>query len=230
MKIVVASIFRNSSGYIDQYFKQVRMLADVLEDANHEVELLLVEGDSTDNSFALLESGLVAHGLQGKVLECSHGGQVFGSVDNAQRWRNISKVCNYLLMFLPKNDVVLYVESDLLWTPDTMLALLDDMNGYDAVAPMCFHLPTGKFYDTWGHRKDGVRFSQSSPYHAALNQVHPGERIEIDSAGSCIVMRAEVAALARFLPTELGIVGFCGDMRQWGFKLWLNPHQRVYHP
>lgn len=228
--IVITSIFRNSTGYLNRYFKQVAMLTDILEGAGHNVYLHLVEGDSTDGTFEAMRNEILLGGHNGQVLKCDHGGPVFGSIDNEQRWRNISRVCNFLLSELPKNDITLYVESDLLWTPETMIALLDDMNGYDAMAPMCFHLPTGLFYDTWGHRKNGVCFTQISPYHHDLAVVHPGDRVEIDSAGSCIVMRGEVASLARFMPPELGIVGFGNDMRQWGYKLFLNPHQRVFHP
>jgi hypothetical protein len=229
MKIVLASIFRNSSSYLDRYFTQITNLRSELVERGHSLTYAWAEGDSTDDTFQRL-SVHVNPRPDDVLIKVDHGGPVFGSVDNDQRWRNISKVCNALLDAIPTDtDYVIYVESDLLWTADTMLPLLNHvLNGLDAVAPMCFHLPTGMFYDTWGHRKNGLRFTQNSPYHPHIN---PGIDVtEIDSAGSCIVMNYSVAQHARFDPPELGIVGFGNTLRQLGFKLFLDTTQRVFHP
>ena len=230
MNVVLASIFRNSSGYLDRYFGQVANLRRKLVQQGHTLRMVWVEGDSTDDTFQKL-AAYIDNDLRSTLLQVNHGGKLFASVDDDERWRNISKVCNVLLDQIKEaDDFVVYVESDLLWTEDTMLALLDNVHhaGVDACAPMCFHLPTGVFYDTWGHRKDGQRFLPHSPYHSALV---PGMKLtQLDSAGSCIVMRAQVAREARFDPPELGIVGFGNTLRKLGFLFWLNSEQRVFHP
>lgn len=231
MNIVLASIFRNSSGYLDRYFGQATALRAKLAERGDTLRFVWAEGDSEDDTFQRLCVGLNGSAKNSKLIQINHGGPVFGSIDNDQRWRNISKVCNQLLDLIDWNDdFVIYVESDLLWTPETLLELLEDVKHkpIDAVAPMCYHLPTSLFYDIWGHRKDGVRFEPHSPYHAALQ---PGTTLTpIDSAGSCIVMRGVVAQTARFDPPELGIVGFGNTIRKLGFHLWLDATQRVFHP
>lgn len=232
MNIVLASIFRNASGYLDRYFSQIANLRRVLAERGHELHYAWAEGDSDDDTFQRLAVYL-NHDPKSVLVKAEHGGPIFGSIDNDQRWRNISFVCNRLLDSTPSDaDIVIYIESDLLWTPDTLLQLVEHVQraGTLAVAPMCFHLPTGVFYDTWGHRKGGVRFEPYFPYHNGIIDVYPGTLTQIDSAGSCIVMRGEVARTARFDPPELGIVGWCESMHRVGAQLWLDPSLKVYHP
>ncbi len=233
MNIVLASIFRNSTGYLDRYFGQATRLAGALARTGDTLKLMLAEGDSSDDTYHSLMND--RSGLDTTVIKAEHGGPVFGSIDNDQRWRNISFVCNTLLQAITDDpfpaDAVVYVESDLFWHPEMMVTLLGHLNDLDidAVAPMCFHLPTGLFYDTWGHRKDGIRFIPYPPYHPHLVD-DPTGLTRIDSAGSCIVMSRFVARNCRFEPPERGIVGFGDDMRRLQFQLWLDPAQRVLHP
>lgn len=235
MNLGIASIFRNSTNYLFRYFTQVANLMEELQKEGHDYRLYFAEGDSVDNTYDQIHSVIYDANLPATLLRVNHGGPVFGSIDNDQRWRNISFVCNTLLDRVTEDidwlDALIYVESDLFWMPETMLALLGHLEheSVDAVAPMCFHLPTNLFYDVWGHRKNGVRFGQFPPYHIGLLE-NPGALTRIDSAGSCIVMTAPVANHARFIPPELGIVGFGNNMRELGFKLWLDPNQKVLHP
>jgi len=234
--VVLASIFRNSKSYLDRFFNQIEGLDRALRDQDKCLQLVLTEGDSTDGTYEQLWHELRERNLwqRAKLLKVDHGGPTFGSVDVAERWCNISKVCNATLESLPDADTVVYVESDLLWPVETMLSLIRTArySHIDAVAPMCTHLPTGAFYDTWGHRANGTRFQPNPPYHPVLNQRDPGHQglVPIESAGSCIVMDGIVAKHARFTPPELGIVGFCQDIATHGFKLWLDPTLSVFHP
>jgi glycosyltransferase involved in cell wall biosynthesis len=242
MKVAIASIFRNSVGYLPRYFNQVARLALELERRTDTLSIVVAEGDSTDATEQELRAYLKRYnGIfhTRYQIKAEHGGPSFGSVDNAERWRNISFVCNALLRQVTElkgHEVVIYVESDLIWEPDVMLQLIDDLHQphVDAAAPLCIHQPTNLFYDTWGHRSGGVRFGQYPPYHAMLdlpgaesmqNALYP-----LDSAGSCIAMASAVANHARFEPPELGIVGFGQDMRRLGFNLMLDPSVSVYHP
>lgn len=232
MLITLASIFRDSMSYLDRYFGQADNLFRLLFNEGHGMTLVLVEGDSVDETWEALQDRVHQrfHSTRGVALKYDHGGQKFGSVDNPTRWSQISQVCNRALESVPLySQAVIYVESDLIWEPGVMLALLGHLKKVPAVAPMCFHRE-GFFYDTWGHRKDGQAFRSSPPYHPALLSVQPGELVPIDSAGSCIVMRGEVARTARFDPPEEGIVGFCQNMALNGFQLYLDPKQRVTHP
>lgn len=232
MNIILASIFRNSGSYLDRYFSQLAQLRRVLTERGHKIHFVWAEGDSEDDTFQKLAVYLNSDS-KSTLVKADHGGPIFGSIDNEHRWRNISFVCNALLEHIPDDaDIVVYIESDLLWVPDTILQLIEHVQqiGIIAVAPMCFHLPTGVMYDVWGHRKDGINFSPYHPYHPALLDIYPGTLVPIDSAGSCIVMRGEVARTTRFDPPELGIVGWCQNMHRLGVQLYLDPSLKVFHP
>jgi len=240
MNVLIASIFRNSTGYLTRYFNQVARLALELERKSDRLSIVVAEGDSTDRTEEDLRGYLKRYDgvFRSRCqIKAEHGGPVFASVDDAQRWRNVSFVCNALLAQIAEyddTDAVIYVESDLIWEPEVMLQLLNDLEQphIDAVAPLCIHQPTGKFYDVWGHRSGGERFRPEWPYHPMFageepirTRLHP-----LDSAGSCIAMAYPVAYHARFRPDDLGIVGFGNDMRAKGFGLWLDPAVRVFHP
>lgn len=237
MSVAIASIFRNSAHYLDRYAAQVAGLVGWLAGLKIDTHLILVEGDSTDNTWALLRerayfiastAAMVGASCRVDLLQHNHGGPVFGSVDNDIRWRNISGVCNLALEQVEEQDGrVIYVESDLIWTRETMLSLLALANAHHAVAPLSIHKQTGLFYDTWGYRRNGTRFSQYRPYHPDISLY---SMMPIDSAGSCIVMDGRVARACRFDPPELGIVGFGQSMAKAGYQLWLDPSLSVFHP
>ena len=239
-RIAIASIFRNSVPYLDRYVKQVADLSGHLCGLGFDIHLIAAEGDSTDDTYEQLKRKLgylygrvqhVSTGSQLSIIKAEHGGKAYGSVDNPFRWKNISYVCNKVLESVEEDDdFLLYVESDLIWDAETMQYLLGHLHQQqhiDAVAPLSIHQPTKRFYDTWGHRKDGQCFQQDRPYHPGIRGI---SLTPIDSAGSCIAMRGEVARECRFTPPELDIVGFGNDIRARGYKLYLDPGLRVLHP
>lgn len=240
MRVVIGSIFRNSTSYLKRYFDQVDSLVHEIHKRGDTVYLVLAEGDSDDRTYEAIIKNLCDRGYQSNstCLKVDHGGRAFGSIDHDERWRNISMVCNQLLCFVPICDKMIYVESDLIWEAETMLKLLDAVGpgdtDFDAVAPMCFHKPTGNFYDTWGHRANGVRFTPTFPYHQNIPygalDFEDHAYIPIDSAGSCLVMRGGIPLVCRFTPPERGIVGFCEDFARHGYDLWLDPNCSVLHP
>lgn len=228
MMVVLGSIFRNSTAYLPRYGAQVAALRDALAARGDVLGLVLAEGDSTDGTWDALTHMLALRGGVGTaVLKREHGGPLFGSVDNAHRWRQISYACNGVLEAVPAEcDAFIYVESDLIWQAPTMLSLLAHLDRCDAVAPMSFHV-SGRFYDTWGYRAGGAHFCGDPPYYPGIVA---GGLTPIESAGSCIVTRGDVARSTRFDPPQESIVGWCKDMRRHGYTLWLDSSLKVEHP
>lgn len=216
--VVIGSIFRNSTHYLDRYFNQLNGLRSLL--ADHAVHLtpILVEGDSTDHTLRELTTRTAASG-GGVVTVRNHGGPVFGSVDHPQRWRQLAHACNGVLesmsMLTVPVDALIYVESDLAWKPETMIRLLHHVGVFSrdaevskmvgsvpAVAPFCFTGPQGLdgprgfFYDIWGHIGDnGVNFNSLPPYHVsapAFDETGALPLVPINSAGSCVVVGAPI--------------------------------------
>lgn len=211
--MILASIFRDSTGYIPRYFEQVNALREHVD-----VNLVIAEGDSSDNTWDLLEVFLAPGDM---LIKAAHGGPKFGSVDDLQRWRQIAFVCNKVWDRVKTQQPAqaIYVESDLVWPIDTMLGLVKALDEYDAVAPLSLSGTTGRFYDVWGYRKDGEPFSVVPP---------EGAPFPIDSAGSCIAMRANIIQAARFGDDDC-VLGFGRSINAVG-TLWCDPSLAVYHP
>lgn len=215
--IAVGSIFRDAYPYLARYFRQIGDLEQAL---GKPVRLLLVEGDSTDPTWNVLEQYMA--GRDGQLIKRAHGGPKWGSIDDRARWRALSWCCNGVLEAVTDETALIYVESDLIWYPQTMLRLLDALETKPAVAAMSF-TSSGHFYDTYGHRKDGLAFSPFPPYHPAWNPEH---LFTIDSAGSCIAMRGDVAKRARFGDDDC-VLGLGRSIWAMGESLWIDPKTSV---
>lgn len=229
MNLVIGSAFRNSAirGQVQTYFKQVDRLASLAHEQGHTLRVIAVEGDSTDDTRRelLLYADAIDVALQ--LVTRNHGQRVFASTEEPERMKALSWVGNGILeSVLPSDDVLFYVESDLLWRPQTFFNLMHLLTPrrMDVVAPLVF--AGDAFYDIWGFRKDGDRFHGASPYHHSLKLSEP---TEIDSAGSCLVMRAEVARTTR-IPDGEALVGFCRIAREQGYRVWVDARERITHP
>ena len=131
-----------------------------------------------------------------------------------------------------KDDIFIYIESDLIWLPKTIKTLINHLiNNYhvDIITPLNIDTNNNLFYDTWGYRKNGVKFQKHEPFHSDIRDVKPGELIQIDSAGSCLIMNNKVARKVR-IRNENSIVGWCEDARNQEFNISIDANERVYHP
>lgn len=223
--IVLSSIFRDSTDYLDRYFEQVNTLREKLDEP---FKLIIAEGDSTDGTYEQLVHRCQDYRLPAVVLREDHGGPKFGSENHPQRWRQIAQVCNAVMRRVTeeKPDRFVYVESDLVWPVDTILVVLEDLDVYPAVAPMSMHGPSGLFWDTWGHMRNGRQFEHEPPYHPYLGD---GRFVELNSAGSCFALRGELVPDVRFSPADC-IRGVGRTIREAGGKLWLDRSVDVIHP
>jgi hypothetical protein len=202
-----------------------------LRDAiNEPLHLVAAEGDSTDGTYELLVTAMTERQLLGTVLRVDHGGPKFGSVNDPVRWTQIALVWNTVMdrvtQDISSGDRFLAIESDLVAPVDTFTTLLNDLKDYPAVSPMSMHGPTGMFYDTYGHVKNGIRFKPWPPHHPDVN----GDRfVEIDSSGSCWAMRSEVVPTTRFSPEDCPR-GIGRTLKAHGYALWLDQSVDVIHP
>lgn len=227
MNVTLCSHFRNATAYLPRYFAQVGALQRCLDERGDRLELVLAEGDSTDDTWAWIYA--LSEDFNVDVERVDHGGKDYGSVVHPERFANIAKVCNAIWQRLPVDaDAVVWMESDLIWRPATVLALLDHLAHVPAVAP-CILLkregwPENAFYDTWAFRKNGKRFGHYYPYNEWLSE----DMMRVDSAGSCLAMRGDVARAVTW-PSEDVIVGLCRQVYELGGSVWLDPNLQVTH-
>jgi hypothetical protein len=219
VRVALASIFQDSVPYLPRYFGQVWALRDALKKQDHRLRCIWVEGDSSDDTGALIQSVAWESGIA-EAYHRSHGGPKYGSVDDINRWRQLAPVLNATLDNLqPDDDAVIYVESDLIWDTETMIRLLNRLGQYPAVGGLVYHA-AGFFYDTYAYRQNGQRFG-------ADFQPVDSEPFRVDSIGSCIVMRGEVARGCRF-GADTCLIG--ESLREHGYELWVDPTCRIVHP
>lgn len=229
MRVALGSLFRNSAGLqVNRWARQVARLQDRVR-GQHELHLRLVWGDSTDRTREELQACCEAlEPASYTITERSHGGPVFGSTEDPARMRALSWAWNGLLEQVGEDiDALAYVESDLLWQPEVFLRLVARLErGADVVAPLTF--AGVAFYDIWAFRAlDGRRWSPFHPYHPDAR--FDGELTRMNSVGSCLVMRGEVARRCR-IRDDQAIVGFCADARAQGYGVFADTGERVDHP
>lgn len=229
MNLAIGSAFRDSSsrGQLSRWMMQIAALANRLHRDGHELSLILVEGDSVDDTRARLQN-VAANYERATFVDVTHGKGNFGSTEDPARFAALAGVGNGILENIPDDaDALLYVESDLIWSPTDVLGLVERLcEGVDIIAPMVW--AGENFYDVFAYRAlDGARFSPFPPFSHAIDRNKPIN--EIGSAGSCLVMRAQVARECR-IPIEDGLVGFCRDARSKGYHVWVDQDKNVRHP
>jgi hypothetical protein len=229
MNIVVGSAFRNSTGYLKRYFAQLDALHAHVG-PKHFITLNAVEGDSTDDTTnQLMREAEKRSYLETVFTRHEHGGPWFGSTEEHARMVAMTGVGNAILQGVGSDeDVLVYIESDLIWDPHTIGSLVDiayeRRDGADIVAPLIF---AGEhFYDVFCYRKNGDRFSPFHPYHRDLNL---NGLTEVDSVGSCLVMRAEIARQIRMPPAGV-LLGFCAEARKAGYRVFVDSRFSIRHP
>lgn len=232
MRVVVGSAFRNCAGLqITRWHDQILALRTELRQKYYcYIRAIAVEGDSNDGgrTRAQLETLAAKSSVLGiDLINCKHGGPHYGSIESSNRMRDLSKIGNAILSAVTdKDDILVYVESDLIWDSVTVAKLIDRVvaNEADVIAPMVF--AGDHFYDIYLFRKNGERFSPFPPYHAQLSR---SSLTTVDSAGSCLVMKAEVARQCRIRNDE-ALLGFCVDAHAKGYSIKVDPTLSIRHP
>jgi hypothetical protein len=236
--VAVCSISYNSAsrGHLPRHTRQCAAL-----DWPHEaLRFYVAEGDSVDNTWAGLNAWAERDARVRLGKHDLHFTRFKGSVADTDRLRCCSFMASYArAMALTDGwaDWLLWVESDLIWEPDLLARLM--ATGKDYVAPWVMVNLAGNgaddpavlrrgeasqlwFYDTWGFRHtDGRHFTPLEP--------RPKVPFRINSAGSCLLVRAEVARRSNEV-NDLAIVGWCDQARAAGYEVWADPATEVWHP
>lgn len=227
MRVALGSAFRQAAGaQVARYMRQAAALRDLLHgQGNYALRVIAVEGDSTDRTRDDLIATARRYNLDIDLVTRNHGGPWFGSTESPTRMAALSMVGNGILESVRyDDDVLVYVESDLIWAPEMIRRLIGSLGlGRDVIAPMPF---AGEcFYDIWAFRVNGTRFGPFAPYYSKLRLDAP---TPVDSVGSCLVMRADVARSTRM--TDGAIVEFCANARAQGYKIFCDARERIHHP
>ena len=188
-----------------------------------------VVGDSVDGTAEFLgDMACRLHfdeGLDVTVFEHETGCL---DADHRSRLTRLSASCNVALDHVEaRDDYVVAHESDLISPPDLIEQFL--ATGKDCVAGTTWlTLPNGEvFYDVWGFRRDGKRFTNRAPYHACWRD---NELFQVDSFGSCWMMPAAPVVNGMRCYTD-ACRELCGKLaRDYGAEFWCAPWIRIVQP
>lgn len=229
MNIVIVSAFRNCASRVEKYFAQVNSLRQHAGEGSR-VRVVAVEGDSRDTTEVMILTRAKLSNIPVDLVKHNHGQRMFGSTEEVDRLSALTGVMKAGMSSVDpdRDDVVLYVESDLIWHHHQVGTLIDLAErrqfGFDVVAPLVF---AGKlFYDVWAFRKNGTRFSPFPPYHPDLQ---PLTITEVDSVGSCLAFRSNLARDVVPIGEE-GLISWCRGAKQQGYRIGVASDFRVEHP
>lgn len=229
MNITLCSSFRTSCDYLRRYYQQAKALRHRLQTRGDTLRFVWGEGDSRDGTLTLLR--LMATELgDARIVDCEHGGAAWGSVVNAARFKQLAYVASRVWAAIPADsDVMVWVESDLIWDAATMTSLIGQVAQYGAISPMVLlerkGWPKGSFYDTFCFRLDGQHFEHHPPYHTGYN---PDQPFRVDSAGSCMAMRGDIAQRITFDDSTI-FPDICRQIAAGGSAVYVDPGLAVYH-
>lgn len=168
--LTIRSIFRDSSSYIYQYFYQMKSFIKALP-YDWAIHLVLLEGDSIDNTYELLEANLdklrnffpqVTYELV--KFETKQAMNLTGD----SRMQRIAVAWNGNLKLKRDSRLNVIVESDLLWDGSCMAGMVANFKEVNtAIAPMLLHENgpdnLGK-YDTWGFKRGDFALDGAPEY------------------------------------------------------------------
>lgn len=222
--LTILSIFRNSTAYIDRYAAQVTALCEAFDGS---VRFLWLEGDSDDdtaNELCNLRWQLTELGHSVSLAIHNHGGPMYPSIDHPARWEQLADVWNRNLERLTRSRHAVCVESDLIWQPTDMLAMLDhlDNDRCDVAYPLLMLRDTNQFYDTHAYKApDGTGWSAWGTYAPGWD----GQRfVPVSQAGGMVVARGETMQQARWGADD------CVLHFPEGTRCMVDMHTWIRHP
>lgn len=160
--ILVYSIMRDNEGFLDTYYKQVKML--VKNNPQYNYFLSVYENDSKDNTFKKLKELDWSFFKDVSLITENLGSKKYGSVIADERVVNLAKARNKAINaknFLQKSDFILDIESDMFIDDDCFSKLINfqkthNLKNVDIVSAISWikKKDSLKLYDTWATRRD----------------------------------------------------------------------------
>lgn len=157
------------------------------------------------------------------------------SVESDKRYWILSLIGNTVLEVAKcfNTEYILWVESDLVMpdpaTIHKLISKMDEDKNVAIVSPIIFiNINNQKiFYDTWGYEcKDGSKWTNHAPYNKNLDT--PDQYIEMNSIGSCALMRTEILKDVNF--GKNCFVELCQKIKSKDGVILLDKNTEIYHP
>ncbi len=186
--LCIRSIFRDSATYTDQYFFQVKALLSILNEVSpgHYVHLVLLEGNSRDDTYAQLERHLAELpslfpyiSVTSKLIKFDVPPSIYDrfAIKDVEVFRRIATCWNKNLDEKCEARVNFMVESDFLWDGSAMAGTILGFKEQDTVlSPPSRHEGgplNDEIYDTWGYRRGRYSIDGAPTYWHQCPEDHP---------------------------------------------------------
>ena len=233
--LTILSIFRQSEKYVYRYLQQVTEAFEVNGGKCHAVWL---EGDSSDNTYKILQEGKEKLEQTGRVdvtlIKYDNGGPHWESIINADRWYQLATCWNNCLAGLKPSKITICVESDLIYNPAIIQQLVSKIDEtHHVIYPMLMTYDgsyektpeSPRFHDTWGMRRGEIRFSNYPPYWVQSDFLKEEEDLlQITLGGGMIVTTYNYQKRGHF-ETSCCIMTYPPDV-----NLFMHKKLSIYHP
>lgn len=233
--VVIGSLFRDSSsrGELKRYIHQVESV-----DWDGPVRVIAMHGDSSDDTLEHLHRWQsISQRVKMTIIHRDTGEPNYGSVVNIYRFAHLAEIANQVVEEYRGEDYFMWMESDIIWKPNLFrqFSFLDK----DVQAPMVLHEGRKTFYDTWAYRQGTIQvnplpddygpgcFAWMPPYHPCYSPVQP---FQVDTAGTCLWVSKRVMETDPRFTQEEAIVGYCKQVVERGWQIWVNPRVTIWHP
>lgn len=230
--LTILSIFRESAHYLERYFSQV---FQTFQDNGGRCHAIWLEGDSKDNTYPLLcqkKQLMQKKGHAVTLIKFDNHGPLWPSRNIPQRWEQIANCWNKCTELLTPTKIAICVESDLIWDPKIVPALIHKLSDIrHVIYPMLmldnqFTLFGEEiFNDTWGFERRGKKFQQTKPYWPQDSILDENDHfLEITTGGGMIVSTYDCFKQASW-DLSCCILKFNNKI-----KLFMDKDLRIYHP
>jgi hypothetical protein len=152
---------RNCEKSIFRYYEQLKLAVISMPEVDFSISIY--ENDSVDRTSSILSSLDWSFFKKIQIVSDNIGTNFYGSIKDENRVKNLAEARNkavYGSNFLNESDYILFVESDVVYTPNDIKELIFfkdkyEIENFDIVSAISLHGIDKKFklYDAWGTRR-----------------------------------------------------------------------------
>jgi len=220
--ITIVAPLRQAEGYINGFLGHL----DDLDYPKERLHVVLVEGDSTDNTWQLAANWVKGNSYA-SLIKYDTGRQKYGSVVLTERFTHLADVFNHCIEAadLEWSDYIVFTPSDIIFNNQIIKELAS--RKCDLIAPMYWQDGQDRFYDIWGFNHAYIGFGGYP--HDWYERALPREPVKMETIGGMIMMKADVLRRGARYGKEDVDHGLCKSAQTLGFNVWCDPTTNIYH-
>ncbi|GAH26517.1 unnamed protein product [marine sediment metagenome] len=233
-KVLISSIVRNIEPWAGKFLNSLTHLKNGSLD---DVDYLLIEGNSTDETYSLLNKWVDSCKLNVTLIKHD----LPETMDTMDRVMTSIELISDIELYLTSNmDYIMLIDADTIEIPNNVLTtLIEDMKkcNADIIAPYVLIAGTDKFYDTYVFRMNNKKFGHAPPY--TPDKETYTTPFEVDSVGTCLLFKSSVFMNVivenkkyreEYQKLKMdGYLGLCKTAKALGYLIFADPTVRITH-